>query len=256
MAKYAPSDRDRDKDRPNVRFRRAEQPLRRRHNALIMLIVATAMGALLVGKQLTKKFDGTSPGEEESEESAPPDSAAARQALDYIRAVQENDWGRVFEMTQWMQKRVEHLRAENTSETAHEEIESFYQQEKESFFAVNAGPNLSAEGIRDAHLFPQGAKVRVVDVAEGLSRPILNESGPVSMVVVEVEYPLSSTAPITLDERRIEKLRAAIYLTPDGKIVKASVRGNTRVDLDSVLVRRLTPGETRRLRRQTGESAG
>ncbi len=253
MAKYAPSDRDVDKRK--VRFRRAEQPLRRKHNALVMLIVATAMGALLVGRQWTKKSDVTSPGEEESEESAFSDSAAAQQALDYIRGVQENDWGRVFETTQWMQKRVEHLRAENTSGTAHEEIESFYQQEKESFFAVNAGPNISPEGIPDAHLFPQGAKARVVGVEEGLSRPILNEGGPVNMVVVEVQYPLSSTAPIALDERRIEKLRTAIYLTLDAKIIKASVRGNTRLDPDSILARPLTTSETRRLGRQTAESA-
>ena len=253
MAKYAPSDRN--EDRRSVRFRRAEQPVRRRHNALIMLIAATAMGALLVGRQWTNKSDGTPPGKEESEESTPPDSAAARQALDYIRAVQGHDWGRVFEMTQWMQKRVEHLRTKNTSGTGHEEIESFYQQEKERFFAVNAGPNLSAEGIPDAHLFPQGAKARVVDVTEGLSRPILNKSGPVSMVVVEVQYPLSSTAPITVDERRIERLHAAIYLTPGGKIVKASVRGNARVDPDSLSARRLTTSETRRLRRHTAGSA-
>jgi hypothetical protein len=252
MAKYGLSDRS--KEKREVRFRRQEQSPRRKFNAFAMLIVATAICVLVISKQWTKQPDVVAPGKEESEEEAFPDSAAAQQARDYIRAVQENNWARIFETNQWMQRKVEHIRTEDLSDAASQRIEDFYQQEKEDFFALSIGPSLTPDGISDAHLFARGAKARVVDVQEGLSRPILDKNRAVNMVVVEVEYPPSSTAPMTAEEKRVDKLRAALYLTMDGKIVKAGVRGNARVDRKSVLARRLAPSETRRLRGQTGES--
>jgi hypothetical protein len=253
MAKYAASDRE--KDRRDVRFRREEQPLRRKYNALLMLIVAAALFVLLAGKQVAKRSEVAVPPDKQRAEVAFPDNVAAGHARDYVRAVQEENWARIFEMTQWMQRRVEHIRAESGSETVSREIENFYRQEKEDFFAASNGPSLTENGISDAHLFPSGASVRVVEVHEGLLRPILSKSEPVHMVVLEVEYPLSVTAPMAPDEIRIDTLRASLYLTSDGQIIKASVRGNARVDADSVLARRLTSSETRRFGEQAGEPA-
>ena len=253
MAKYALVDKY--KDKLGVRFRRAEQPLRRKYNALVMLIIATAVFILFAGKQWTKQSVVTAPDEEDKWERTFPLSVTEVLALNYIEALQERDWARIFGMTQWMQERVEHIRIESGFEAAQQDIEAFYQQEKEDFFAVHVGPSLTEEGISDALLFPQGAIVRVVEVKEGLSRPILNKGQPVNMVVVDVKYPLSVTAPTLADERRIDELRASLYLTLDGKIIKASVRGNARVGSESVLYRRLTPSETRRIRRQAEKAA-
>jgi len=253
MAKYAASDRE--KDRRRVRFRREEQPLRRKYNALIMLIVAAALFVLVAGKQVAKRSEVAVPPEKQRAEVAFPDNVPAGHARDYVKAVQEEDWARIFEKTQWMQRRVEYIRTESGSETASREIEDFYRQENDDFFAAAVGPSLTEDGISDAHLFPNGASVQVAEVHEGLLRPILSKSEPVNMVVLEVEYPLSVTAPTALDERRIDSLRADLYLTLDGQIIKASVRGNARVDVESVLARRLTSNETRRFREQTGEPA-
>lgn len=253
MAKYASSDRQ--KDRRDVRFRREEQPLRRKYNALVMLIVAAGLFVVIAGKQVAKRAEVAVPPKKQQAEVAFRGNVAAGHARDYIRAVQENNWARIFEMTQWMQRRVEHIRTESEQETAYREIENFYHQEKEDFFTVGVGPSLTQDGISDAHLFPSSAAVRVAEVHEGELRPILSKREPVNRVVLQVEYPLSATAPTALDERRIEKLRADLYLTLDGQVIKASVRGNARVDVDSVLARRLTPNETRRVREQAGELA-
>jgi hypothetical protein len=159
-------------------------------------------------------------------------------------------------MTQWMQDRIDYIRLDSGTQAAQREIDTFYQQEREDFFSPSDGPELTEEGISDAHLFPQGAIVRVVEVREGLSRSVLNKGRPVNMVVVEVEYPADVNAPTAPNEKRIDRLRAALYTTLEGTIIKASVHGNARVYPQSVVYRHLMPSETRRIRATRVENVG
>jgi hypothetical protein len=213
-----------------------------------MAIIAIVVLLLVVSSRWTRPPDITTTSEENEHPAPVPSSSSGRAALSYVEAIQNEDFERIFKTTQWMQDRVERLLLRNNSETAQREIETFYRQEKEDFFAVDFGATLTEEGIRDAQLFPPNAIVRVVDAQEGLLRPILNKGDPVNMVVLDVEYPPSATAPTAANETRIDKLQAAIYITVDGKIIKASVRGNARVVPESVFYRNLTPTETRRAR--------
>lgn len=226
----------------------AEAQFQRKRNAVVMLVVATAILALIIGDRWSKVPHEKTPGAETQPASALAPSAAGRVALGYIQAVQSRDFERIFGMTQWMQQRVEYIRLESGPQSAQHEIEVFYQEEKEDFFSRAAGPELTEEGIADAHLFEQGAVIRVVEVREGFWRPVLSKGAPINMVVVEVEYPPSVNAPMAAGEKRIDRLRAALYLTLEGKIIKGSVRGNARVYPDSIVYRHLTPDETRRMR--------
>jgi len=231
--------------------RRTDRNSQRTRNAFVMAIIAAAVLLLVVSSRWTRPTDVAIRGEEDERDAALPSSASARAALSYVEAIQEEDFERVFQMSQWMQDRVKLLLLQNNSETAQREIEAFYRQEKEDFFAVDVGATLTEEGIADAQLLPPNAIVRVLDVQDGLLRPILDKGRPVNMVLLDVEYPPSATAPTAANETRIDTLQAAIYLTVDGKIIKASVRGNARVVPESVLYRNLTPSETRRARAET-----
>ncbi len=232
-----------------------EQESQRKRNAFIMMVIATAVLALMVGNRWSKVSNEKASGEEERAAPTLPSSASERAAIGYVQAVQRRDFERVFLMTEWMQQRVEHIRLESGRQAAEAEIETFYRQEREDFFSPVAGPELTEEGIADVHLFPQGAVVRVVEVREGLWRPVLSKGQPINMVVMGIEYPLGVGAPTAAGEKRIDRLRAALYLTLDGKIIKASVRGNARVYPDSIVYRHLTPGETRQVRTKGLESA-
>ena len=251
MAKYQFSGRYRDKFGSYLRA--ADRPVQRKYSAVVMVIIAMGVILLVASKRWTTPSEISRAGEAIGGQNAPPSSLSVRVALDYVRAIQDRDFRRIFRMTQWMQDRVEHIRMESGSEAAQQRIDTFYQEEKENFFAASPGPSLTLEGISDADLFLPGAVVRVVDVKEGLARPILNKGEPVNMVLLEIEYPLSVAAPTAADEKRIDKLRAALYLTVDGSVIKASVRGNAQVDPTSVLYRRLTPSETRRIRTKAGK---
>jgi len=247
MTKYVFSDKRRNRVPNHVRD--ADQDSQRKRNAFVMLVIATGILALVASKQWSRISDETVSSETQRPATVLlPSSASERTALTYIRAIQSRDFERVFEMTQWMQERIKHIRLESGPQAAQREIEAFYREERESFFSPTVGPELTEEGISDAHLFPRGAIVQVTEVREGLSRPVLNKSRPVNVLVVEVEYPPAVSAPTAANEKRIDKLRAALYLTLDGKIIKASVRGNARVYPESVLYRHLTPTETRRIR--------
>ncbi len=250
MSKYISPEKPRKK--PASLVRHTDRNSERTRNAFVMAIIAIAVLLLVVSSRWTRPLDTTTRGDEEERAAVLPSSASGRAALSYVEAIQNEDFEPIFRMTQWMQDRVKLLLLQNNSETAQREIETFYRQEKEDFFAVDVGATLTEEGIPDAQLFPQHAIVRVVDAQEGLSRPILNERRPVNMVTLEVEYPPSATAPTAANETRIDKLQAALYLTVDGKIIKASVRGNARVFPESVFYRHLTPSETRRVRAETG----
>jgi len=219
-----------------------------------MLVVATAVLALMVGNQWSKVSKTDTSDEQELPADALPSSESERAALGYVQAVQSRNFERIFAMTQWMQQRVEHIRLENGPQAAEDEIEKFYQQEKERFFSSVSGPELTEEGIADAHLFPEGAVVRIVDVREGLWRPVLSKARPINIVEVQVNYPLGVNAPTAAGEKRIDRLRAALYLTPEGKIVKASVCGNARVYPETIVYRHLTPEETRQIRAKDLES--
>lgn len=229
----------------------------RTRNAFVMAIIAVAILLLVVSSRWTRPADVTMPGEQDESVALLPSSASGRTALSYVEAIQSEDFEQVFKMTQWMQERVKRLLLEKDSQSAQREIEAFYRREKEDFFAVDVRSTLTEEGIPDAHLFPPHAIVQVVDTKEGLLRPILDKGRAVNMVVLDVEYPPSVTAPTTANETRIDRLRAALYLTLDQKIIKASVRGNARVDYpESVFYRHLTPSETRRVRAETGQKSG
>ena len=242
------------KDRRRARVRRNGEYSERTRNAFVMAIIAVGVLVLVVSSRWTRSSNVAEPGEGDERAIALPSSASERIALDYIEAIQNEDFERVFKMTQWMQERVKHVLLENNSETAQREIEAFYRRERDDFFAASIGTSLTEEGIADPDLFTPNAIVRVVEVKEGLSRPILDKGRPVNMVVLEVEYPPFVTAPTAADEKRIDRVRAALYLTLDGKIIKASVRGNARVYPDAVLYRHLTPSEARRARARTSSS--
>jgi hypothetical protein len=239
---------DRYRERVRSRSDGTEQESQRKRNAFIMLVVAAAVLALMVGNQWSKVSNSKSPGEEEPAAATLPSSASERAALGYVQAVQRRDFDRIFEMTQWMQQRAEHIRLENGPQAAEDAIETFYQQERDGFFASVAGPELTEEGIADAHLFPVGAVVRIVEVREGLWRPVLSKGRPVNMVVMEVKYPPGVDAPTAAGEKRIDRLRAALYLTLESAIIKASICGNARVHPESIVYRHLTPGETLKIR--------
>jgi|GEM_PF-2210132 len=247
---------DRYRRRVSNRIDGTEQESQRKRNALIMLVVAAAVLALMVGNQWSKMSETTKSAEEEPPASTLPSSGSERAALGYVQAVQSRNFERIFGMTQWMQERVEHIRLENGPQGAEDKIETFYQQERDEFFCSVSGAELTEEGIADARLFPQGAVVRIVEVREGLWRPVLSKGRPVNMVVVEVEYPLGVDAPTATGEKRVDRVRAALYLTLEGKVIKASIHGNARVYPDSIVYRHLTPGETRQIRAKDLESPG
>lgn len=253
MSKYLRPDEPANKS--PTRVRSTDPNSRRTRNAFVMAIIAVAVLLLVVSTRLTRPAKVTTPGKEDERVAVVPSSASGRTALVYVEAVQNEDFEQVFKMTQWMQERRKQLLLKNDSETAYREIDAFYQQEKEDFFATGVGSTLTEEGIPDARLFPPNAIVQAVGAEEGLLRPILDKGRPVNMVVLDVEYPPSVTAPTVANETRVDGLQAALFLTVDGKIVKASVRGNARVYPESVLYRNLTPSETRRVRAESEQTS-
>ena len=249
MSKYLRPDES--ANRPTPRVRSTAQNSQRARNAFVMAIIAAAVLLLVLSTRLTRRTDITTPGKEVERVAVVPSSASGRTALAYVEAVQNGDFEQVFKMSQWMQERKKRLLLENDPQTAAREVDSFFQQEKYDFFAAGVGATLTEAGIPDARLFPPDALVQVVSVEKGLARPILNKGGPVNMVVLDVQYPPSVTAPTVANETRVDGLRAALFLTVDGKIVKASVRGNARVYPESVLYRHLTPSESLRIRAES-----
>ena len=193
MSKYVRAEESENESR--TRVHRTNRDSQRTRNAFVMCIIAVAVLLLVVSSRWSKPSDVTAPREKEAHVAAVPSSASGRTALAYIEAIQNDDFEQVFRMTQWMQERVKHLLLENDSEIAHREIEAFYQQEKDDFFAAGVGSTLGQEGVADAHLFPPGAIVQIAHVEEDLSRPILDKGRHVNMVVLDVEYPPSVTAP-------------------------------------------------------------
>lgn len=228
MSKYLSGAKYRTKLR--IPHDRIDPLARKKQNALIVMVIAAAIFAVLVTQQRLKQPKNVPPSDEVKENAPLSSSPIATRALEYIKAVQERGFEKVFQMTQWMHDRVALIRNESDAEAADRDVESFYQQEKRNFFAEGVGGPMTDEGISDAHLFPPGAVVRVVGVEEGVSRPVLDKREPLDKVLVEVEYPETVTAPVDDEGRRIKKVRAALYLNRDGRIIKASVRGNTSVE--------------------------
>jgi hypothetical protein len=166
------------------------------------------------------------PEEQKNLHSADPKIEAL--VLKYARAVQTADCDTVIAMTWWMQERLDNGRhadpPESDRDMRRDLCKSIQREDPE-------GNVLKATGIEDQFLFLPGSEFKVAGAdggESGLAKPVKQR------VWLRVTYPNVGAAPKDPSGTYIRTLLAAVSVSTDGYILKAGVRGNAEIDLDSV----------------------
>ena len=157
---------------------------------------------------------------------------SAGRVREYIEAIQARNFAAVFEMTSWMQERVAYLRAHSNDPDT--EINRFIQEERRAFMQrPEVLVVLTADGVEDKYLVGCGT-FRIESVEEDVSRPVLSSGKMLAEVTVALDHSECDHASLLFEGKAVESLTASFLVEPNGKIVKAGVKGNAEVVLSTV----------------------
>jgi hypothetical protein len=172
------------------------------------------------------------PGRDDASPAVPtgrPHAAEAEVALRYVRAVADSDAETVIDLTQWMQERLQRVRAgagdSGAAAAARVRLVRSIQERR------TERNHLRPEGMEDTYVFAPGADFEVVDDDEGpkgLARPVARR------VWVRVRYPRAADAPHDAAGRPISELVAGVSVSDGGRVLKASIVGNAEIDRESI----------------------
>ncbi len=201
-----------------------------RQHSLFFAVVAGACVGVVMGLALRYYLrERVNVGSAEAPAPAVDSIRVTDVAMRYARAVQQGDWERALESLEWVQQRLERVKAEEGEEGA-------LRAKQEISAAVSRrvdGENvLRYEGVEDAYIFQPQARFEVVGVDAGdgseFEAPVLGRAW------LRVHYAQRTTALRDADGLPIASLVVGLTVSVHDRVMKGGIIGNCEIDWDSI----------------------
>jgi len=154
------------------------------------------------------------------------DDPIAGAALEYARAMQEDDWDEVVRRTWWMRARLDRVQAEGQDPA--EARRALIREVSDRDPLRN---RLRSGDIADQYIFTAGAQFEVLLVDEGEE-----DLEPLAMgrAWMRVLYARKDRAPLNAMGLPIRSLVAGVNVDSQGFVLKAGISGNLNIDEGSI----------------------
>lgn len=153
----------------------------------------------------------------------------AANAMKYVQALQTGQYQQALLQLDWVQERLDHVRATQGSAVAENEALSTLVTQLANADRTQAV--VREEGIEDQYIFVPRAQVDFsgADAGRGdLERPTAGRAW------LRVSFPEPAIAPKSIDGRSIKAMTVGVNVAADGRILKSEIIGNLEIDEFSI----------------------
>lgn len=150
-------------------------------------------------------------------------------AIKYAQLLQTGQVQQALFMVNWVQERLERVRAGSAAADA--ENEAMAAMVAEASLADRSRAVLLEEGIEDQYIFVPRAQIEIAGAdagRAGLEKPVAGR------VWLRVTFTDPASAPKSMEGRAVRRLTAGLNISQDQRILKSEIVGNLEIDRFSI----------------------